>query len=205
MAEQQGSAETELLARVREPKLELEAIAQLLDSLSGSERVRAIRSLKSADQRHLYDAVEGFAPVRLIELVPREVAELTAVRHFGKNSLPVFREFEKRFARAPGMDPEHPKELMGFNFQVMAPLTGPGYFIAVEDEARGEVLIDYRRVPDRHPVDWPEIRINEKGISRFVYGFMVDTLRRVSAHVTIGSAARHGRDTGNWFVLCRES
>jgi hypothetical protein len=37
-----------------------------------------------------------------------------------------------------------------------------------------------------------------------VYGFMVDTLRRVSLHVTIGSAARNGRDLGSWFVLVRE-
>jgi hypothetical protein len=33
---------------------------------------------------------------------------------------------------------------------------------------------------------------------------MVDTLRRVSEHVTIGSAARGGKDLGSWFVLCRE-
>jgi hypothetical protein len=34
---------------------------------------------------------------------------------------------------------------------------------------------------------------------------MVDTLRRVSEHVTIGSAARNGRDLGSWFILCREA
>ena len=67
------------------------------------------------------------------------------------------------------------------------------------------MLIDYNRVPDSHPVDWPEIKRNDVGLSRFVYGFMIDTLRRVSEHVTIGSAARHGKDTGNWFVLCREA
>jgi hypothetical protein len=32
---------------------------------------------------------------------------------------------------------------------------------------------------------------------------MVDRLRRVSEHVTIGSAARKGRDLGSYFVLCR--
>ena len=35
--------------------------------------------------------------------------------------------------------------------------------------------------------------------------FMVDTLRRVSEHVTIGSAARKGKDMGSWFALCREA
>jgi hypothetical protein len=46
---------------------------------------------------------------------------------------------------------------------------------------------------------------NERGLSRFVYGYMVDTLRRVSEHVTIGSAARNGKDIGSYFVLCRQA
>jgi hypothetical protein len=33
---------------------------------------------------------------------------------------------------------------------------------------------------------------------------MTDTLRRVSEHVTIGSAARKGKDLGSWFLLTRE-
>ena len=49
------------------------------------------------------------------------------------------------------------------------------------------------------------VRANERLLlGRFVYGFMIDTLRRVSEHVTIGSAARKGRDMGSWFLLCRE-
>ena len=59
-------------------------------------------------------------------------------------------------------------------------------------------------MPSEHPDGWPEIRSNERGLSRFVYGFMIDTLRRVSKHVTIGSAARKGKDLGSWFILCRE-
>jgi hypothetical protein len=86
----------------------------------------------------------------------------------------------------------------------LAAITGPGYFVAVPNEARNEVLVDYRRLPDDHPEGWPQIRSNEKGLSRFVYGFMVDTLRRVSEHVTIGSAARKGKDMGSWFLLTRE-
>jgi hypothetical protein len=67
------------------------------------------------------------------------------------------------------------------------------------------VLIDYRELPAEHPEGWPAIRPNDRGVSRFVYGFMVDTLRRVSEHVSIGSAARAGRDLGSWFILCREA
>jgi hypothetical protein len=77
--------------------------------------------------------------------------------------------------------------------------------VAREDPARAEVRIDYRRVPPERPDAWPAIRRNEIGLARFVYGFMEDTLRRVSEHVTIGSAARRDREIGSWFVLCRET
>ena len=93
----------------------------------------------------------------------------------------------------------------GFNFQTLSPVTGPGYFVAQPSPERPEVLIDYTKVPDANPPGWPDVRSNERGLSRFVYGFMVDTLRRVSEHVTIGSAARQGKDLGSWFLLCRES
>ena len=48
------------------------------------------------------------------------------------------------------------------------------------------------------------MRSNERGLSRFVYGFMVDRVRRVSEHVTIGSAARKGKEMGSYFVLTRD-
>ena len=129
---------------------------------------------------------------------------MAEVRHFGRNTLPAFRLFEKRFCRPQGVDPETPDQLFGFNFQSTSWATGPGYFVARNSEQAPEVLIDYRELPTAAVSGWPAIRSNERGLSRFVYGFMVDTLRRVSACVTIGSAARKGRDMGSWFVLCRE-
>lgn len=195
----------DFLALVRDGKIDLERTRDLLDGLSNAERITAIRSLKGSDQRKLYSACDGFAPVRLTELVSPTTEDLATVRHFGKNSLALFTEFEKRCCRLPMQDPESPKELIGFNFQTMSPVTGPGYFTAIEDAERGEVLVDYRLIPNQRPDSWPEIASNEGPISRFVYGFMVDTLRRVSEHVTIGSAARNGKDLGNWFVLCREA
>ena len=77
------------------------------------------------------------------------------------------------------------------------------YFVAVEDAERHEVLVDYRQLPAEQPPGWPAVKPNERGLSRFVYGFMVDRVRRVSEHVTIGSASRAGRDLGSYFVLCR--
>jgi hypothetical protein len=200
-----GTAASELRGLLGESAIKMVDVAKFIDDLSAADRVVAIRSLGAREQRRLYEAAGGFAPVRLTELVPPDVPDFGTVRHYGKNSLLLFTEFEKRFSRTPDRDPSAPGELIGFNFQTMSPVTGPGYYVAVEDESRGEVLVDYRRVPDQHPEDWPEIRSNERGLSRLVYGSMVDTLRRVSEHVTIGSAARNGKDTGNWFVLCRES
>lgn len=194
----------ELLARIGETPVDVGGIAALLDALSHEERVDAIRFLGRSSQRRLYEAVAGFRPLGLADLVPPSVADLDPVRHFGRNTLPAFNHFEKRFCRPPGAQASGPDELYGFNFQSMGWLTGPGYFVAVEDPVRPEVRIDYTRVPPRRPEDWPPTRSNERGPARLVYGFMIDTLRRVSEHVTIGSAARRGRDLGSWFVLCRQ-
>lgn len=202
-AERVEAAEA-LLAQMRRGVVKPMEIAGLLDALGSAERIRAVRSLGRAEQRRLYDAVRGAAAVRLVDLVPPATPDLVAVRHYGRNTLPLFTHFEKRFARPPGENAASPRRLVGFNFQTMSPVTGPGYFVAYEDAARGEVQIDYRETPTQTPADWPPVRPNDRGLGRLVYGNMVDTLRRVSEHVTIGSAARGGKDLGSWFVLCRE-
>ena len=195
----------EFLARLRETSLQPAEIARFLDGLDPRDRVEASRAAGRAEQRRLYEAVDGFGEVLLADLVPPSTSEMATVRHYGRNTLPLFTHFEKRFSRPRHADARKPDQLYGFNFQRLAVLTGPGYFVAREDTARPEVLIDYRELPTEHPEDWPEIRPNDRGVSRFVYGFMVDTLRRVSEHVTIGSAARGGHDLGSWFILCREA
>lgn len=194
----------ELRGRLRETPVEMERIRALLDGLEHADRVAAVRSLGRSDQQRLYQAAQGFAELRLHDLVPPDRADGQTVRHYGRNTLPLFTLFEKRFCRPAGQVADAPGELWGFNFQTLSPLTGPGYFVASEDPRVAEVLIDYRRIPPAAPAGWPATRSNERGLSRFIYGFMVDTLRRVSEHVTIGSAARRGRDIGSWFVLARE-
>jgi hypothetical protein len=193
-----------LTARMAEDPIHMKELASLLDGLSHDERVAWVRSLGRRDQRRLYEAAEGFLPLALADLVPPRHPDAAAVRHFGKNTLPAFTWFEKRFARPAGQDPRAPAELHGFNFQAMSWLTGPGYYVARADPARPEVLIDYREIPAVAPAGWPRLRSNEDGLGRLVYGNMVDRLRRVSEHVTIGSAAKKGRDLGSWFLLTRE-
>ncbi len=207
MASERESASRELRGLLREPAPKPVEIARLLDAMTHPERVDAVRALGRPEQRRLYEAVEDFAELRLSHLVPPDRRDLETVRHFGRNTLPAFTLFEKRFARPTGAEPGNPGRLYGYNhspYPLLPLLTGPGYFVAREND-RGEVLVDYRLLPEERPPGWPKIRPNDRGTARLVFGFMVDTVRRVSEHVSIGSAARRGRDLGSYFVLCREA
>ncbi len=178
----------------------VDELAEFLDELDQPSRLAAIRSLGARHLRHLYDAVEGMRPVTIKNLVPNRHGVRNQVRHYGKNSLPAFSIFEKRFILpAKGAD-----ELWGYNYQTMSPITGPGYFIARDAEGRPEVDIDYNRVPPEQPGGWPPVQPNERGLSNFVYAYMVDRLRGVSEHVTVGRAWRKGEIKPAWFILCRE-
>ena len=176
------------------------AIAAFLDGLSHAERVEAIRALGGPKlQARLYEAVADAPRVTLTDLVPPDAPPLREVIFEGKNSLPAFTLFQRRFCRpsAGGRG-----ELWGYNHQNLAWLTGPGYFVVHDDDAGA--AIDYREVPPGHPPTWPEVRSNHRGFSRFVYDDMVDYLRRVSADVFIGRAHRAGKPRSNYFLLCRE-
>lgn len=195
---------TELESLIRAPGSSPAAISERFDRLPSRLRTAVARGLSRRAQRALFEKMRGFAAVELAELVPPDRDDLETVRHFGRNTLPAFTLFEKRFCRLPGSSRTSPERLAGFNFQTFAALTGPGYFVARAEPGLGEVLVDYHLLPTVKPPDWPEIRSNEQGLARFVYGFMVDRLRRVAKDLTIGSAARHGRDLGSYFILSRE-
>ena len=205
MAPNDSDPSRALLALLREATVKPIEVAGVLDDMTSAERIAAVRSLGRAEQRRLYDAVAGFRALRLTDAVPASVGSLAEVRHYGKNTLPAFTHFEKRFCRPQDADPESPSVLWGYNEGSMRWATGPGYFVLRPDAERGELLVDYNQVPPAHPASWPEIRPNDRGLSQFVYGFMIDTVRGVSKHVTIGSAARKGKDMGSWFLLCREA
>jgi hypothetical protein len=174
-------------------------IADFFDALDQRDRIGAVRSLAGAQQAKLWRRVDGSGALSLDDLVPKTTPMLTPVRHYGRNSLAIFSLFEKRFYRCP-----EPVQVAGANFQTLSPLTGPGYFVVRDDPARHELLVDYNVLPTTKPIEWPSVVSNERGVSRLIYGFMVDTLRRVSKHVTIGRAARRGKTMNTWFVLCRE-
>jgi len=175
-------------------------LAGYLDSLDHRGRLACTRSLGAAHLRKLYDLVEGFRIITIDDLVPKSAGARNPVRHYGKNSLPAFTIFEKRFLR-PEKDAQ---ELWGYNHQALAPVTGNGYFIAVNAPDRPEVDIDYHRVPSEWPAGWPEPRSNERGISTLVYAYMIDKLRGVTEYVSIGRAWKKGKVQSAWFILCKE-
>lgn len=201
----ESKAFDELRAMILDDAVPCQSISSFLDALGDDLRPGVVRRMGPKEQKRLYERAAGFRSVQLIDLVPPDQADLQEVRHFGRNTLPAFRIFEKRFCRLPGEDASSPEALAGYNHQTMSLVTGPGYFMARNDPATAEVLVDYGRLPTQKPGAWPDVRPNERGLSRFVYGFMVDRLRRVSEHVTIGSAARKGRDMGSYFVLSRSA
>ena len=187
----------DLLSR---PSVNMPAVAGFLDDLDHPVRLAAVRSLKQKHLKHLFNAADCFRPVCIDYVVPKARGARNPVRHYGKNSLPAFSIFEKRFLRPQ----KNARELWGYNFQSMSPLTGPGYFIAHDNQDRGEVDIDYNEVPPESPTGWPPVVENTKGLGRLVYAYMIDRLRGVTQEVSIGRAWKQGKIQNAWFILCRE-
>ncbi|MDB4973375.1 MAG: hypothetical protein JWN48_1716 [Myxococcaceae bacterium] len=193
--------EGELDAMLRSGSFDIVEVGQQLDVLRPAERIAAIRSLGGRAQAKLYEAAKGARKLKLTDLVPAEVEPLTQVVHEGKNSLPAFTTFAKVFCRPKG----EANELWGYNRSgaVVENLVGPGYYTAYEGPG-DEVLIDYTRLPKDKAPGWPDIIPNHERLSRFVYSGMIDALRAVSQHVSIGRAIKNGRVQDNWFVLTRD-
>lgn len=182
-------------------KVDIEAMAKALDAMSEAERLDAALALSAKQQARLFDAARGFKKITIDDFVAPSKGELSQVIHYGRNSLPVFTTFQKRFCRAP--KDTAPNELWGYNEQTFKSFTGPGYFVAYNID-EGEVNIDYTRVPPKGADGWPAVLPNSARLSRFIYNGTQDRMRGVSAHVTIGRASRAGKDMDNWFVLVRE-
>lgn len=183
-----------------EPAVNLPRLSEILDGVGHVGRVAAMNRMTPKQMAELYEAAKGFRPLTLDHFVPSGTEPLKEVIHEGKNSLAAFTAFQKRFCRLP----EKSDELGGYNHQAMGWFTGPGYFVAHDYTEPGEIGIDYYKVPSVKPEAWPAIRDNDGGFGQFVYGKMVDVMRGVSEHVSIGRAVRNGKVADNWFVLVRQ-
>jgi hypothetical protein len=203
IADQQGSpnAAPDAIPPLTPPFAPLE-IARRLDSLSPAARLAAVMKMGRRQLAPLFEAAAVNPPLRLVDLVPADTPPLVEVIHEGKNSLPLFTRFQKRFCRPPAAM-NGASELWGYNHQWYGSLTGPGYFVA-HHEDDGELVVDYRRLPPDRPPSWPAIIPNSARLSRFIYYQMVDVIRRVSRHVVIGRAFKKGKPFDAWFALVRQ-
>ena len=183
-----------------EPTIDLKRLSDVLDVLGHEGRVHTTRGWGKRQQAALFEAAKGHMPLDLDFLVPASVGPLVEVIHDGKNTLPAFTHFQKRFVKLEGED----FKVGGYNRQTLSPLTGPGYFVVGlgEGEHQGELAINYTKVPKQKPASWPEVATNEGGIGSLVYGGMIDYLRGISKHVSIGRAYKR-KEMDAWFALVR--
>jgi hypothetical protein len=175
----------------------LAEVAAHLDGLDAESRVREIRDMPGRLQKRVWKLAAEAAPFTLEDLVPP--GHNGHVILAGKNSMPMFSWFEKRFARVGD-------KVIGYNHQQMSWFTGPGYFTCVaapQPERTKEVLIDYTQVPSEKLDEWPALKQNSSGFSRLVYHNLHDYLRRVARDVVIGEATRLGKPMSSWFLIAR--
>jgi len=200
----------DLIDTIRDRSASIERIGALLDDLTHPQRLEALGVLGRDEQRRLYAKASVAPPVTLEHFVPEDRGDVEAVRHHGKNTLPLpkaHRFFAKLFCRPRDGSPR----LFGYNDSPSGPIIGPGYFVAVPTAGhgrwvtRGSVVIDYFQVPDGDvPANWPKVVRNGQGLQRFVYDGTRDFMRRVSTHVSIGAAYKGAKPLDHYFVLCRE-
>ena len=180
-------------------------IGEWLDNQTSELRLQAIQSLSKADQRLLFEKCVDTEPLTLDYFCAETNVE---VIHDGKNSLPAFTLFQKRFVRIED------GRVIGYNHASTMGLIGPGYFVLKETAnnpdwmQHGSVVVDYYEVLDANtsvPSHWPKIKGNHQGLQMFVYNKMHDFMRRVSKHVSIGSAFKKGSSIDSYFLLCRQS
>ena len=189
------------------PDANLAAIASHLDGLAPDTRQTQVQALGRGSQIKLWDIAAAAKPLTLDHFVPAGTPARTEVIHHGRNTLPAFTLFQKRFARPD----DGSARLFGYNEGATRPLIGPGCFVTIPTAGhpgwpeRGGVVVDYFQVPDGPvPDGWPKVIPNSQGLQMFVYNKTRDFMRGVSTHVSIGRAFRNESAMSAWFMLCRE-
>ena len=171
----------------------IDELREQLDSTTPDVRVDWVYSLGKSEQKCLFEMARG-----ALRATDFHGEEGEVVIHEGRNSLPLFTRFQKRVCLQG-------ERAQGYNENDIRWFIGPGHFLVrPSEETEGEMWLDYYWVPDSAPPEFPGACDNKKGFSRFVYAGMIDVMRGVSQHVTIGRAIRGGKETENYFVLCRK-
>jgi hypothetical protein len=202
----QPHAAASLAALLEGPSATLASVAAHLDALDAPARLRAIRTLPGRLFPRLYALA---APLRDPELLVRSVSDGETVPWEGTNMLPALRDFQKPCAREGGA-------IVGYNVQRWSRLGGPGYYTVglarscpwsdprvAQIDPDGQVVLDYRVVPERAPRGWPPPRDNRRLPG--LYADCWDPMRRITDEVLIGVTTRRGVPipAAPLFVLCR--
>lgn len=176
-------------------------LASYLDALEPAARLAEVLAITGRGIAALYDAVADAPAITMDEFLPETEAGVRIYE--GRNSLPTFTRFQKRFVRVEG------GVVVGYNHQTWSFVTGPGYFVVDppntrRDDFPNELLFDYTQEPPVLPgqeVGWPAYKPNDRGLSRSVYMDMKDYCRRVARGVVVGKAWKNGVDQNAWFTL----
>jgi len=160
-----------------------------LAALPVDQQRNFMHGLPKREMRKLWE--EG-VPVLLDELIGGE-GEIV-VQEGQNDLLPFFDRFEKHVVRREG-------GAQGINVQRFAWATGPGHFTLRQEGP--EVWFDYTVVPASVPGGWPPVVSNEQGLSKLVYGHMIDRVRGVIPGMTVGKVFRHGKPEEHYFMLSR--
>jgi hypothetical protein len=175
----------------------LAAVAAHLEPLSVERRAQEAAQLGLGALVALWELASAAAPLAVSDVLPATREPFKPLHWAGKNSLPLFSHFEKRFYR------DEAGRVWGYNHQAVAlagAVTGPGYFAVTPHRDNGDqVLVDYARLPERAPPGWPPITSNSRGLSYLVFHGLEDSLRRVCDGVVIGKANK----AGQYFSLVR--
>jgi hypothetical protein len=183
----------------------IDEIASAFNAMNHEARLAEVYTLSGADQAKLFEMAKGRVCRLRGEFIPDKTPPGTEVIHWGFNTLPLHRKFQKRFMWPTKS--RSPDQVFGYNEQTLKTFTGPGYFVAHDGEIEKgltTVVIDYTMAPDEKVGPWPTIIPNSARLSRWIYNGTKDWMWKVSDHVTIGRASRADDWMPNWFVLCRE-
>jgi hypothetical protein len=194
-----GSSSEPTLASLVRRRAKREEIAAHLEKLSPSARLEQVLDVRGSLVGKLYDAVGGGEPLLVTDFVPE--GETGTVIFEGRNSLPTFSRFQKRFARVGDT-------VIGYNHQLVSFATGPGYFVVrppTPGEAHpDELFFDYTTDPPGNlPSGWPAFKPNSAGLSRAVFMNMKDFCRRVAPGILVGKAYKLGVAQNAYFTLTK--
>ena len=127
-----------------------------LDGLSAAARLDEVLAITGSAVGRLYAAVADAPTVTPEEFLPPSTKG--TLIYEGRNSLPAFSRFQKRFHRLES------GIVVGYNHQAMSFVTGPGYFVLKAANGEGahgkEMFFDYTVPAPETPAGWPEFKSN---------------------------------------------